>query len=84
MFGKLTIDEFKKYVIDLNRFTAAEVDEFTLMRSDELDEYQTELERDSGNLSDWDHLRAFITLKAKAKAYEDIFVKHIAGDEVNK
>lgn len=72
----MDINEFKKYTIDLSQFTAADVDEFTLMRSDELDEYQTELERDSGNLSDWDHLRAFITLKAKVKMYEDILVKY--------
>lgn len=72
----MTIDEFKKYAIDINHFSAADVDEFTLMRSDELDEYQTELERDTGNLSDWDHLRAFFTLKSKIMMYEDILVKH--------
>ncbi len=34
------------------------------MTSDELNSYQRELENDTGNLSGWDHLRAFYTLKS--------------------
>lgn len=33
------------------------------MTGEELDTYQNELEIDSGNVSNWDHLRALITLK---------------------
>ncbi|MFC8686028.1 hypothetical protein [Brevibacillus porteri] len=72
----MTIDEFKKYAIDLKRFNVAEVEELILMQPDELDQYQTELERDTGNLSNWDHFRAFITMKAKVKTYEDVALNH--------
>lgn len=60
----MEIKEFKKYTNNLNEFSADEVDEFEFMRIDELESYQDELERDTGNLSNWDHIRAFITLKA--------------------
>ncbi|MBU8573638.1 hypothetical protein [Bacillus pumilus] len=55
---------FKKLTSNLSAFTAAEIDEFNYMTSDELNSYQRELENDTGNLSDWDHLRAFYTLKS--------------------
>lgn len=54
---------FKKLTSNLSAFTAAEIDEFNYMTSDELNSYQRELENNTGNLSDWDHLRAFYTLK---------------------
>ncbi|MDR0123048.1 hypothetical protein RFW13_16615 [Bacillus pumilus] len=55
---------FKKLTSNLSAFTAAEIDEFNYMTSDELNSYQRELEDDTGNLSGWDHLRAFYTLKS--------------------
>ena len=61
----MEIKEFKKLAINLDNFTAKEVDEFELMDIEELEEYQNELERDSGNYSNWDHIRALFTMKSK-------------------
>ncbi len=55
---------FKKLTSNLSAFTAQDIDNFTFMTSDELNSYQRELEHDAGNLSQWDHLRAFYTLKS--------------------
>ncbi len=55
---------FKKLTSNLSEFTAQDIDDFTFMTSDELNNYQRELEHDTGNLSQWDHLRAFYTLKS--------------------
>lgn len=60
----MDLKHFKKLTSNLSAFTAAEIDEFNYMTSDELNSYQRELENDTGNLSDWDHLRAFYTLKS--------------------
>jgi hypothetical protein len=60
----LELKQFKKLTSNLSAFTAQDIDEFTYMNSDELNQYQRELENDTGNLSDWDHLRAFYTLKS--------------------
>jgi hypothetical protein len=59
----MEIKEFEKYARNLGEFSAADVKDFTTMTNAELDEYQDELEQDTGNLSDWDHIRAFITMK---------------------
>lgn len=59
----MELEEFKRYINNLDQYTAAEVDSFELMTGEELNAYQHELEIDSGNLSDWDHLRAIITLR---------------------
>jgi hypothetical protein len=61
----MDVKEFKKYTNNLDAYTAGEVDEFEPMTDEELDEYQRELEFDTGNLSDWDHIRAIITLKKR-------------------
>lgn len=62
----MEIIEFKKYASNLDSYTAEDVDEFEFMNEDELRVYQDELERDDGdNLSTWDHIRAFITMKKK-------------------
>ena len=58
----MEIKQFKKLTSNLSEFTADEIDNFTFMSSDELNNYQSELEIDAGNLSEWDHLRAFYTL----------------------
>lgn len=60
----MELEQFKKLTSNLSVFTAQEIDEFAYMNSDELNNYQRELEIDTGNLSDWDHLRAFYTLKS--------------------
>ncbi|MDM5298200.1 hypothetical protein QUF51_08505 [Bacillus pumilus] len=60
----MDLKQFKKLTSNLCAFTAAEIDEFNYMTSDELNSYQRELENDTGNLSDWDHLKAFYTLKS--------------------
>lgn len=60
----MELKHFKKLTTNLSAFTAQDIDEFTFMSSDELNSYQRELEIDSGNLSEWDHLRAFYTLKS--------------------
>lgn len=62
----MEIKEFKKYTNNLHEYSADEVDDFQFMNDDELRVYQDELERDDGdNLSSWDHIRAFITMKKK-------------------
>lgn len=70
--NRMEIKEFKQYTNNLNQYSASEIDEFAFMTEAELDSYQSELEYDSGNLSDWDHLRAFITLKKKVAELEKI------------
>jgi hypothetical protein len=60
----MELKHFKKVTSNIEAFTADEVDRFTWMTSDELNSYQRELENDYGNLSNWDHLRAFYTLKS--------------------
>lgn len=70
----MDLKHFKKLTSNLSAFTAEEVDDFKYMTSDELNSYQHELENDTGNLSGWDHLRAFYTLKSiidKVKAEEN-------------
>ncbi|MGD6876892.1 hypothetical protein [Bacillus infantis] len=60
----MELKQFKKLTSNLAAFTAEEIDDFTWMTSEELNRYQRELESESGNLSNWDHLRAFYTLKS--------------------
>lgn len=61
----MDIKEFKKYTNHLDLYGADDVDSFELMTDEELDDYQYEVESDSGNLSSWDHIRATITLKKR-------------------
>lgn len=63
----MELKEFKKYIFHLDEFSASEVDDFEFMNNDELEEYQNNLEIDAGCLSEWDHLRAFITLKMRVE-----------------
>lgn len=60
----MDLKHFKKLTSNLSAFTAEEIDDFKYMTSDELNSYQLELENDTGNLSGWEHLRAFYTLKS--------------------
>lgn len=54
---------FQKYTKNIEQYSAYEVDKLTAMPEEELDNYQKELEFDTGNLSDWDHIRAGITFR---------------------
>lgn len=60
----MDLKHFEKLTSNLSAFTAEEIIDFKYMTSDELNSYQRELENDTSNLSDWDHLRAFYTLKS--------------------
>lgn len=65
--------EFVKFldlIHDMNNFTVEEADAFELMNEDELTDYQNNLEKDAGELSEWDHLRAFLTMKEKVRVLE--------------
>lgn len=59
----MKFNEFLKYAKHPEYFTAEEVNEFEFMTNRELDKYQRELEKDGGNLSDWDHIRAIFTFQ---------------------
>ncbi len=61
----MEIKDFKKYTNNLSAFTADDVEGFELMSDKEIEEYQVLLEEDTGELSDWDHIRAFYTMKDK-------------------
>lgn len=61
----MELKEFKQYTKNLYLYDAEQVDSFEAMTDEELDDYQNELERDTGNLSEWDHIRAHITLKKR-------------------
>jgi surface antigen len=58
-------NDFKQYTNNTNLYTADEVAEMEPMTDNELEQYQNEVEHDSGNLSEWDHCRAIITFKKK-------------------
>lgn len=60
----MDLKHFKKLTSNLSALTAEEIDDFKYMTSEELNSYQRKLENDTGNLSGWDHLRAFYTLKS--------------------
>lgn len=55
----MDISEFERYAINIDAFQPMEIKNFEFMSDEELEAYQTELEYDTGNLSDWDHIRAF-------------------------
>lgn len=59
----MEFDKFERYVENVDLFTASEVKEFEFMGYNEMENYQMELEQSTGNLSEWDHFRALITLK---------------------
>ncbi|MEW3992194.1 hypothetical protein [Bacillus altitudinis] len=60
----MDLKQFKSLTSNLSAFTAEEIDDLSYMTNEELNSYQRELEDDTGNLSGWDHLRAFYTLKS--------------------
>lgn len=54
---------FKELVGDYNSYNLDEIAEMQLLTLEEVDKMQREIEIDSGNLSDWDHLRLCFTCK---------------------
>ena len=66
----MDIKEFKNLTKNINEYSADEVDMFNFMTDEELEQYQYDLDCDTGNLSNWDDVRAFYTLKNKAERYE--------------
>lgn len=59
----MEINEFINYTENLDQYTVDEMTKLQPMTDQELKDYQSEIEYDSGNLSDWDHIRAIITFK---------------------
>lgn len=68
----MEISEFRKYINYIDEYRPSDIEDFKFMTDDELYEYQDELEFDNGNLSNWDHIRAFITMKKKLYDSENI------------
>jgi hypothetical protein len=66
-------NEFKKYTKNLNAYTLQDVEDLKIMTENELESYQYELENESGNLSEWDHLRALFTLKHQIEQWKELF-----------
>jgi hypothetical protein len=83
---KLHIDKFMKFTGNPDSYSAREVADLTLMSDDELSDYQYEVEMDSGNLSQWDHIRAIFTFKNQVDGLEqqahDMAEKHADKDIV--
>jgi endonuclease I len=69
----MEISEFKKYTKNLDAYTLREVDEFKIMTEQEFESYQNELENDTGNLSEWEHIRAIFTLKHQIEQWKELF-----------
>lgn len=61
----MNLEKFMKFTGNPDAYSAADVARLELMTEDELSDYQHEIETDSGNLSDWDHIRALMTFKDK-------------------
>ena len=61
----MDIKELEMYTYNLKTYSAQDVKELEEMTDDELWEYQHEVEFGTGNLSDWDHIRAIITFRKK-------------------
>jgi len=61
----MTIPEFEKLVADIDNYTPNDIKNFKFMSDEEIIDLQYEIEKDTGNYSNWDILRAFITFKNK-------------------
>lgn len=66
----MDIKEFKQYTNNLDAYSASDIDKLTPMTDEELENYQYELDNDTGNTSTWDDARAFYTLKMRNKELE--------------
>lgn len=70
----MDIKELKKYTNNLHLYTAEDVYSLKAMTDDELEDYQREVEYDSGNLSNFDHIRAIITFKKNIVFWKELTV----------
>ncbi|MEK3821387.1 hypothetical protein MKY20_20140 [Cytobacillus sp. FSL W8-0315] len=61
----MDLKKFMKLTGNPDQYSARDVADLTLMTDAELSDYQYEIEFDTGNLSDWDHIRAVMTFKDK-------------------
>lgn len=62
----MELEKFKNYTKNLRHYTGEDIDKFEFLTDEEIENYQDEIERNDGdNLSPWDHIRAFITMKSK-------------------
>jgi hypothetical protein len=75
----MELKEFKQYTKNLHAYSAEEVEELQPMTPIELEQYQHEVERDTGNLSDWDHVRAIITFKKRIRQLESQLTELVSG-----
>jgi len=66
----MDIKELKLYTKKLDSYTSSEIDELELMSDKELDEFQYEIECGTDNTSDWDRVRAILTLRSKNHKWE--------------
>jgi predicted class III extradiol MEMO1 family dioxygenase len=67
----MEIKEFKKYCFSLSNFDGNDIDNFEFMTDEEIDNFQSEIERDTGNHCGWDQIRAIMTLKKKIADIEE-------------
>lgn len=80
----LDINEFEKYTKNLDAYSISEVKELTVMTEDEFEQYQYELDHATGNLSDWDNVRAIITLKSQIEEWKELFFLLKSDHELNE
>lgn len=81
---EMDIKEFKKYTSNLDAYTVSDVDELTVMTEKEFEQYQYELDHDTGNLSQWDHIRAIVTLKREIEEWKELFFLLKSDHELNE
>lgn len=67
----MDMNKFKLYTKNLDAYTVRDVGELEFMTDAELDEFQHELEEDSGNISNWDLCRMVITMRKKIHELEN-------------
>lgn len=69
--------EFQKLTEHPDAYSAEDVEELRLLSEEELQKYQTEVElHDGDNLSGWEHLLAFFTLKKKLMDIQEAQKNH--------
>lgn len=78
----MDISLLKKYTKNLCAYTAEEVDELEFMTDDELEAYQNDIEKDTGNHSDYDSIRAIITLRHRVAVLEEFVMQNM--EELNE
>lgn len=75
----MEISELRLYNKSLDSYTALDVEELEPMTDNELDDYQYEIENDTGNTSVWDDTRAIISFRKQI--YErDLEIKRLRSE----